>query len=79
MFLVLYDSPSVHAANPVKVDVLYMNHGPLRDTLKEIKGVFSGYGDKITVSWHDFETEEGDIHGQEGDQAACAPGHLDRR
>ena len=58
-FLVLYGSPSVHAANPVKVDVLYMNHGPLMDTLNKTKGVFSGYGDKITVSWHDFDTEEG--------------------
>ena len=59
VFLVLCDSPSVHAANPVKVDVLYMNHGPLRDTLNKTKEVFSGYGDMITVSWHDFDTEEG--------------------
>jgi hypothetical protein len=59
VFLVLCDSLSVQAANPVKVDVLYMNHGPLLDTINKAKGVFSGYGDKITVSWHDFDTEEG--------------------
>ena len=35
---------SAHAANPIKVDVLYMNHGPLMDTVNKIKGVFSGYG-----------------------------------
>ncbi|MCL5423019.1 MAG: hypothetical protein M1461_11195 [Nitrospirae bacterium] len=49
-----------HAANPVKIDVLYMNHGPLMDTLNKMKGVFSTYGDKLTVSWHDFDSKEGE-------------------
>jgi hypothetical protein len=49
-----------HAATPVKIDVLYMNHGPLKDTLNKMKGIFSGYGDSLTVSWHDFETPEGE-------------------
>ena len=60
VFFILFVSLSSQAANPVKVDVLYMNHGPLMDTLNKTKGVFSGYGDKITVSWHDFDTEEGE-------------------
>ena len=37
-----------------------MNHGPLKETLNKMKVVFSGYGDKLTVSWYDFETEEGE-------------------
>ena len=48
------------AAKEVKVEVLYMNHGPLLDSLEQIKKVFSQYGSKITVSWHDFETKEGE-------------------
>jgi hypothetical protein len=51
---------SAHAAKPTKVEVLYMNHGPLMDTLDRIKGVFSGYGDRISVSWYDFESKEGE-------------------
>jgi hypothetical protein len=51
---------SAHAANPVKVDVLYMNHGPLMDSINKMKGVFSSYGDKVAVSWHDFDTDEGE-------------------
>jgi hypothetical protein len=51
---------SAYAAKPAKVEVLYMNHGPLMDTLDKMKNVFSAYGDKISVSWYDFESKEGE-------------------
>jgi hypothetical protein len=52
---------SAHAAaKPTKIEVLYMNHGPLIDTLNRIKGVVSGYGDKLTVSWYDFDSQMGE-------------------
>jgi len=52
---------SAHAvATPTKIEVLYMNHGPLEETLDQIKGVFSKYGDKLAVSWYDFESREGE-------------------
>jgi hypothetical protein len=48
------------AAKPVKVEVLYMNHGPLQDTVNGIKKIFSQYKEKVSVSWYDFETKEGE-------------------
>jgi hypothetical protein len=51
---------SAYAAKPAKVEVLYMNHGPLMDTLDRMKRVFSSYGDKISVAWYDFESKEGE-------------------
>jgi hypothetical protein len=48
------------AGKPVKVEVLYMNHGPLQDSLAGIKKVFSQYQGKVTVSWYDFESKEGE-------------------
>jgi hypothetical protein len=51
---------SAYAAKPAKVEVLYMNHGPLMDTLDKMKSVFSSYGDRISVSWYDFDTKEGE-------------------
>ena len=52
---------SAHAAaKPTKIEVLYMNHGPLEETLDKIKGVFSKYGDKLAVSWYDFDTSAGE-------------------
>ncbi len=48
------------AVKPVKIEVLYMNHGPLQDTLDGIKKVFSQYKEKVSVSWYDFESKEGE-------------------
>ena len=48
------------AVNPLKIEVLYMNHGPLQESLGEIKKVFSQYKGKISVSWYDFESKEGE-------------------
>jgi hypothetical protein len=53
-------SLSAHALKPTKIEVLYMAHGPLIDTLNKIKGVISGYGDKVTVSWYDFDSPQGE-------------------
>ena len=52
---------SAYAAKPARVEVLYMNHGPLMDTLDKMKRVFSSYGDRINVAWYDFESKEGEI------------------
>jgi hypothetical protein len=48
------------ASGPVVVDVLFMNHGPLRPTLDQLKDLFAKYGDKLSVRWHDFESQEGE-------------------
>ena len=57
-FLSAY-AANAYAAKPARVEVLYMNHGPLMDTLDKMKSVFSSYGNKISVSWYDFESKEG--------------------
>ncbi len=51
---------AAHANNPVKVEVLYMNHGPLMDTVNKMKTIFSAFGDKLAVSWHDFDSPDGE-------------------
>ena len=48
------------AAKPTQVEVLYMNHGPLQSSLRQIRDVFSRYGDKLMVSWYDFDSKEGE-------------------
>jgi hypothetical protein len=59
--LVLLSLPITgRATSPVVVDVLFMNHGPLRPTVERLKQVLSGYGDKVNSSWHDFESKEGE-------------------
>jgi hypothetical protein len=48
------------SASQVMVDILYMNHGPLRPTVEQIRQVLSRYGDKVRPSWYDFESKEGE-------------------
>ena len=45
---------------PVRVEVLFMNHGPLRATINDLRTLFARYEVKITVAWHDFESAEGE-------------------
>lgn len=51
---------SCPAAEPLHIDVLYMNHGPLQPTLEQMRATFSRFGGKIQVGWHDFESREGE-------------------
>jgi hypothetical protein len=61
VILVLFSIPfTALAAKEIKVEVLYMNHGPLLPTLQEIKTLFGKYGKKISVSWHDVDTNDGE-------------------
>jgi len=48
------------AAQRVSVEILYMNHGPLQSTLKEIDNICAQYKDKIIVSRYDFDSPEGE-------------------
>jgi hypothetical protein len=48
------------SARPVNVEILYMNHGPLRPTVEQIKQALSSYGDKVSSTWYDFESPEGE-------------------
>jgi hypothetical protein len=48
------------AGKAVSVEVLYMNHGPLQNSLEAIRSVFSKYDGKIAISWYDFESDEGE-------------------
>lgn len=53
-------SLNIFPVSKVSVEILYMNHGPLQSTLNKIKFICSKYGDKIIVSWYDFETPDGE-------------------
>lgn len=50
------DEPS----DPIRIDVLYMDHGPMQPTLRELRALFPDYESRVAVYWHDFESEEGE-------------------
>ena len=49
---------NAHCGSVPRVEVLYMNHGPMQPTIKQLKDIFSMYGEKIAVSWYDLDTRE---------------------
>jgi hypothetical protein len=59
VIVALFSTPFTLFAKEVKIDVVYMNHGPLQSTLQEIKALFGKYGKKIAVSWYDVESDDG--------------------
>ncbi len=43
----------------VSVDILFLNHPPVREVLTQVDSVLSVYGDKVSVTRYDFDTPEG--------------------
>lgn len=60
VFLLVTVGLAVAGEQKVSVEILYMNHGPLQSTLKEIDNICAQYKDKITVSRYDSESPEGE-------------------
>ena len=50
---------SSFAKEQVNVDVLYMDHGPMQHTLRQLRVLFPKYKDKLIMSWYDVESKEG--------------------
>jgi ABC-type glycerol-3-phosphate transport system substrate-binding protein len=55
VFLIAASAP---AAGPAKVEILFMNHGPLRSTIENIRDIAAKYEGKINVEWYDFDSRE---------------------
>ena len=47
------------ATKQVQLDILYMNHGPMRPTIGKIKNIVANYKGSLQVSWYDFDRPEG--------------------
>ena len=48
------------APGATTVDILYLNHSPLRPVLDEVDKVLAKYGDKVKITRYDAETQQGE-------------------
>ena len=48
-----------YAMDKTQLDILYMNHGPMRPTIAQIKDLLGNYGNTVQVSWHDVDQPSG--------------------
>jgi len=65
LFTPVYD---VSAASSETVDIVaagYIHHGPMQSTVLAIEDVVSKYCDKVTITWIDLETVEGQNYFQD--------------
>ncbi len=49
------------------VDIVYLNHGPVRSVLAGIDDLLEGYGEQIRVTRYDFDTPAGETFAQSHD------------
>ena len=64
---------SSSAADKVQVDILYMNHGPMRPTVAKVKKLLGDYGERIQATWYDFDSPAGQTFMQEKKIAGHVP------
>lgn len=47
------------ALGQVNVDIVFLNHPPVRDVLSQVDAVLAAYNGKVIVARYDFDTPEG--------------------
>jgi hypothetical protein len=47
------------ATGTPKVEIAFLNHPPVRAALTDVDALLTSYGDKITVTRYDLETDQG--------------------
>lgn len=50
---------------PVQVEIVSLDHAPIRPVVEEVLGVTAEYGDKVAVVTYDFDTPEGAAFAEE--------------
>jgi len=58
LLILLTFSQMTYAAT-TQVDILFMNHGPMRPTVAKIKTLMVEYGDKVQADWYDVDLQAG--------------------
>jgi hypothetical protein len=59
-FCLFFIPASALPAPPVSVEILYMNHGPLQETIRNIRALCGGYGKALIITWYDSDSTEGE-------------------
>jgi hypothetical protein len=47
------------ALKPVKVEILFMNHGPMQPTIRNLKALLGRHAGKVQALWFDFDRRSG--------------------
>ena len=53
------------ADGPVQVEIISLDHSPIRPAVQEVEAVAAEFGDKVTVQSYNFDTPEGAAFAEE--------------
>ncbi len=56
---IMFAVSQISHATTTEVDVLFMNHGPMRPTVAKIKTLLTEYGNKVKADWYDVDQQSG--------------------
>jgi len=64
LFAILVTGGMVHGAScaagsGVSVEILFMNHGPMQPTIRNLKATLQKFPGKVAATWHDYDTKDG--------------------
>ena len=55
------------------VEIIYLNHGPVRSVLTDVDKLLEGYGEQVHITHYDFNTPEGEAFAQSKDLSGHIP------
>jgi hypothetical protein len=58
-FCLLSTPPVARSAAPVNLVILYMNHGPMQPTIRNLQELLGEYHGKVTAQWFDADKASG--------------------
>ncbi len=61
ILLILLTFSQLTYAAVTQVDILFMNHGPMRPTVAKIKTLLAEYDENVQVGWHDVDQKSGKV------------------
>ncbi len=59
--LIFSSMQTVYAADKVQIDILYLDHGPMRPTVAVLKDLLRDYKGKVKVTWYNGDHPSGKL------------------
>ncbi|MEW6530946.1 MAG: hypothetical protein AB1473_08935 [Thermodesulfobacteriota bacterium] len=53
------DAKDCEAKQEIRMEILFMNHGPMQPTIRELKTLLGRYSGKVKADWFDYDQQSG--------------------
>jgi len=53
------DPQVCEAKQEIRMEILFMNHGPMQPTIRDLKSLIARYSGKVKADWFDYDQQSG--------------------